>query len=239
MKEFNRRCHLATIHFSRLILGLFVAAVLFPIAGRAGAQGAPAGPLPAATPSDQPSPPSRAATTQAGTQPKIAGTWKLNKDQSDDPRQKMRQAMGDSGGGRGTWGGMGGGQRGGGMGRGRDEGREGGGMMNDFSELTIEQTASSTKVTGSSGSVLALYSSANSTGGNASDSGDAGAPPAAQWQDNRLVVVTQGRRGGSTTRTYELSPDSKQLYVTTKMQNPRFQQPVTIRFVYDAVPSSK
>jgi hypothetical protein len=120
-----------------------------------------------------------------------------------------------------------------------NEGREGSGMMNDFSQLTIEQTSSSTKVTGSSGRVLALYSSAASRGDNASEAGDANAPPAAQWQDNRLVVVTQGRRGGSTTRTYELSPDTKQLYVTSKIQNPRFQQPVTIRLVYDPAQAGK
>jgi hypothetical protein len=42
-------------------------------------------------------------------------------------------------------------------------------------------------------------------------------------------------RGGNTTRTYEFSPDGKQLRVTTRMENPRFNQPVTIRFVYDGV----
>jgi hypothetical protein len=51
------------------------------------------------------------------------------------------------------------------------------------------------------------------------------------------VAVTPGRRQGSTTRTYELSPDGKQLYVTTKIDNPRFKSPVTFRLVYDPAQS--
>jgi len=51
--------------------------------------------------------------------------------------------------------------------------------------------------------------------------------------------VTPGRRQGSTTRTYELSPDGAQLYVTTKIDNPRFQNPVTFRLVYDPVQSTE
>jgi hypothetical protein len=102
--------------------------------------------------------------------------------------------------------------------------------------------------------VLALYSAsepapANSSAGSSSnssssapssssgDSDAASAPPAAQWQGSQLVAVTPGRRQGSTTRTYELSPDGKQLYVTTKIDNPRFTKPVTFRLVYDPVPS--
>jgi len=134
--------------------------------------------------------------------------------------------------------------------------------MQDYSQLAIEQSASTVKVTGSSGRVLAQYdanasgsgsnnranspansnnSSTNSGNGNSGDNqGNAGrqgernaGPAALQWQDTKLVATEQGRRG-TTTRTYELSPDGKQLYVTTRIDNPRFSQPVTIRFVYDS-----
>ena len=171
-------------------------------------------------------------------------------------------------GGGGGWGG-GGGQRGGG-GNGGGGGRRGqnGSATNDLSQLTIDQTASSAKVTSESGEVLALYSAADSspanssagslsnppagsqtsshtnsqnnstTSGSNSSSGDStSAPPAAQWQGAQLVAVTPGRRQGSTTRTYELSPDGKQLYVTTKIDNPRFKNPVTFRLVYDPAQS--
>ncbi len=167
-------------------------------------------------------------------------------------------ATGGGGGGNGGGGGWGGGgQRGGGGGR--RGGQHGSGRgMNNLSQLTIEQTASSAKVTGESGDVLALYSasesapanssaatssspsansSTNGSGSSSSDSDTASAPPAAQWQGTQLVAVTPGRRQGSTTRTYELSPDGKQLYVTTKIDNPRFKKPVTFRLVYDPAQS--
>lgn len=233
------------------------------LAPRLAAAQAPDGPQAGATPSDEPpAQPKPHAVSQIGGHPSLAGNWTLNKDQSDDPREKMREAMGGGSGdqsgdgGRGGWsgggGGMGGGggfggggRRGGGQG---GQGGRGGDMNADFSQLAIEQTATSAKITGSSGRVLALYSSADSSqastsaSNRSSDSDDSGgaedrsAPAVAQWQDNHLVAVTQTRRG-STTRTYELSPDGAQLYVITKIENPRLQQPVTFRFVYDTANS--
>jgi len=173
-----------------------------------------------------------AAQTQSTSTPRIAGQWQLNKDQSDDPRQKMQQAMGNNGQGGGEGGG---GRRGGGM-RG---GGQGGGMMQDLSQLSIDQTDTSVKVSGESGRVLAIYPAPAQTAKPASN-GDNGqgeahefAPPVAKWQGSQLVTTMEGRRGGSTTRTFELSPDGKQLVVTTKIQRPQMSQPVTIRFVYD------
>jgi hypothetical protein len=176
------------------------------------------------------------ASAQASAKPNLAGTWKLNKDQSDDPREKMRQAMGGSG-GPGGGSGMGGGARPGGGGRERGQG---GGMMDEFSQLTIDETDASTKVMGASGRVLAL--SAESDQGGAKESsaqGDADTPPAGKWQGSQFVVVTQRMGRGTTTRTYELSPDGKQLFMTTKMESERFSQPVTYRLVYDAGKSSR
>src|SRR5713226_8484075 len=68
------------------------------------------------------------AAPQAAARSNLTGTWKLNKDQSDDPRKKMQEAMGNSGGehGGGGWGGRGrtggGGHRDGGQDRGRESG---------------------------------------------------------------------------------------------------------------------
>jgi hypothetical protein len=165
-------------------------------------------------------------------------------------------------GGGGGWGGRGG--SGQGAGGGRRGGQEGSGnAMNDLSQITIEQTASSAKVTGESGRVLALYSATDSShanpstgsssnpsnssstaptgsesSGSSAHTDSASASPAAQWQGTQLVAVTPGRReGSSTTRTYELSPDGKQLFVTTKMESPRLKKPVTFRLVYDPAPS--
>src|ERR1700733_10924728 len=135
------------------ILAAFAAAALLLPATRAGAQTAGAGPLPAATPSDQPPASSRsAAPALIGGKPNLSGTWTLNKDESDDPRTAMQQAgnsnsnsngghIGMGGGmGGGGWG-SGGGQRGG-MGGTSGGGRRGqdgsGNSTNNLSQLTIE-----------------------------------------------------------------------------------------------------
>jgi hypothetical protein len=157
--------------------------------------------------------------------PKLAGHWQLNKDQSDDVRQKMQAARGDSseGGGRG---------QGGGNGEGR---AQRGGMMDEFQTLAIEQTGSNVKVTGKSGRVLAQYPSSDSTAEkNAGPEGESQRTTMSQWQNGQLTVVTQSPRGKST-RAYSVSPDGKQLYVTTKMENERFKEPLTYRLVYDPV----
>lgn len=166
--------------------------------------------------------------TSASVQPNLAGTWNLNKDQSDDPRQKMQEAMGNSGGSYGQ-GGPGGGWQG-------RHGRRGGGMMQEMNELTVVQSNSSVKITGESGRLLAQTSdSASQSQSSAQGSPENGprfAPPVAQWQGRQLVSVMESR-GGKTTRTYELSANGNQLIVTTKIESERFQNPVIIRQVYD------
>jgi hypothetical protein len=224
--------------------------LLLPM-GRAAAQNA-AGPLPGATPSDQPraTGPANSATQVAG-KPNLAGTWKLNADQSDNPMQKMRQAQQDSGGqgGGGRRGGSGGGDGGQNGGGGAQQGEQQGGVgrrqggMRGMAQLVIEQTPTSTKVSDSSGRVLALYSASPEQAPPQSNSADAAnndanAAPVAQWQNNKLVSTQPMRNGGMTTRTYEISPDNKQLIVTTKVENKRFKEPVTFRQVYDPVYAS-
>lgn len=180
---------------------------------------------------------SQDASSQAA-KPSLAGSWKLNKDQSDDPRQKMQQAMGNAGGGQGE-----GGNPNRAEGR---PGRGGGGMMAEWTQLAVTQLDANVKVTGSSGRTLAntappddsAKSNDDSSGGSANDNSNGerrrmGPPAQAQWQGSQLVVKGQGFGGGSTTRTFELSPDGKQLYVTTKITNERLSQPVTYRLVYD------
>src|SRR6266566_4366803 len=63
------------------------------------------------------------ATQPAEAQISLNGTWRLNRDESDDPREKLRSAIQDreqngSSGGMGRHGGMGGGGMGGGIGMG-------------------------------------------------------------------------------------------------------------------------
>jgi hypothetical protein len=259
-KKINHSGRMAFERSGLCATALFLLLALFP-AGKAAAQNA-SGPLPGAAPSDQPSAASARPTAPVAGKPNLAGTWKLNADQSDNPMQKMREAQqdsGDQGGGgrRGGWGGGtgggwgrgNGGQNGGGPPNGGDgnqqgEQQGGGGRrqggMRGMSQLVIEQTPTSARVSDPSGRVLALYlaspeqGASQSSSANSSNS-DANTPPVAQWQDSKLVATQQMRNGGTTTRTYELSPDNKQLIVTTKVENKRFKQPVTFRQVYDPV----
>jgi hypothetical protein len=173
---------------------------------------------------------------QSADKPNLAGTWKLNKDQSDDPRQKMREAMGmpNGQGGEGGQNEAGGRPQGGGGGRpGRGQGR--GGMMAEWNQLSIEETGATVKVAGTEGRLLATTEPQEKP--QANESGNNGGmrfpPAAAEWQGNQLVAKSQGFGGGTTTRTFELSPDGKQLNVTTKIENERFNQPVTFKLVYD------
>jgi hypothetical protein len=284
-----------------MLLAIALAALLIH-AAPAGAQ--QTGPLPAATPSDEPPPPPPSSVPKLiGDKPSFAGTWALNKDDSDDPRQAMRDAMGNSGGGNGAnggpsprvgmggggggmgggggWGGRGGAGNGSGNGGGRRDAQSVENPAGDLSQLTIYQTATSATVMNDAGRVIAQYTAGstprsgpamkNSTPGASSNSSPAastssGPPPAggassssssasdpsrsnntdnndvapnAQWKGSQFVAVTPGRRQGATTRTYELSPDGKQLYVTTKIDNPRFQNPVTFRLVYDPLQSTE
>jgi hypothetical protein len=163
--------------------------------------------------------------------PKLAGHWQLNKEQSDDVRQKMQAARGDSSGGQGE------GANGSGRGQGGHEGAgraQRAGMMDELQTLTIEQTGSNVKITGKSGRLLVQYPSSDSSAEkNAAPEGEGQRTTTSQWQNGQLVAITQSPRGKST-RTYSLSPDGKQLYVTTKMENERLKEPVTYRFVYDA-----
>lgn len=114
-------------------------------------------------------------------------------------------------------------------------------MMAQFSQLTIEQTDKATNITGASGRLIATTEPAAKEDQNAQDNNGGmmmRMPPAeAKWQDNKLVATSQGFGGGTVTRTFELSPDGKQLYVTTKMENERFSQPVTYKLVYDPAKS--
>src|SRR4029077_5603969 len=76
---------------------------------------APPGPLPQAAPKDTPGSSQANTPTPNPNVPRtknLAGTWRLNVDDSDDPSKKLRQARGSQNGGQG------GGRRGGGMGGG-------------------------------------------------------------------------------------------------------------------------
>ena len=214
------------------------------------AQAAP-GPLPQAQSQDAPPPPPRPQVQKAPVQPRtsIFGVWKLNQDDSDDPRKKMQEARGsqDNGG----YGGnrrMGGGYPGGGY-PGGGGGGYGGHRPNSQGEsdedrqrmqellsppntLTVGEAKKDAEVDLFDGQQRkrALFTD----GRKPQKSKDANYQEiAAHWDDKRLVTDEKNPRGGKMSRTYELSYDGTQLYETLHMTTGRSNTPLTIRYVYD------
>ena len=56
----------------------------------------------------------------------------------------------------------------------------------------------------------------------------------ARWDGAQLVTDEKGPRGRKMSRTFELSPDGRQIYETWHIENGRSGSPITIRYVFDA-----
>ena len=55
----------------------------------------------------------------------------------------------------------------------------------------------------------------------------------AQWEGEALVVVHSRPRGGTMTRSFELSADGQQLILTHKLEGGPVEEPVEFRIVFD------
>jgi hypothetical protein len=208
---------------------------------------APAGPLPAA----QPQGPSQEAQPQAQApqvkpRTSILGAWKLNRDESDDPRKKMQDARNAGGGGGGGRGGvrmgipgMGGGPWGGGGGR-----RGGGGNESDQDrqqmQEVIEPARALTLAEAKKDVEIDAFDDQQrktaifTDGRKVEKSKDAtNQEIAAHWEGSRLVTDEKTPRGQKMSRTYELSYDGTQLYETLRLTRGRSGSQVSIRYVYD------
>src|SRR5271169_196822 len=226
---------------------------LFPSA-RLFAQ-APAGPLPPSHPLPPP-PPAPPAKKKPEVAPRktLAGFWKLNADESDDPQKKLeeaRQTRAGSGGGPG--GGSGGGGRvgigfpypgagGGGNGPygggGRGMGEDGGETTEQMRELvrpdlsqTIELKDAEVDSTDEHENKLVLYTDGRKIQKSKDDSLQ---QVSARWDGAQLVTDEKGPRGRKMSRTFELSPDGRQINETWHIENGRSGSPIIIRYVFDA-----
>lgn len=111
-------------------------------------------------------------------------------------------------------------------------------MLSDLSYLTIKQTTSSVKVLTDSGHVLALYPMSDQGNSKSANDSQDSKTETSQWQADQFIVVTPGKNGGKTTRTFELASDGSQLYLTTRMDGSKSSQTVIFRLVYDPADSS-
>jgi hypothetical protein len=214
---------------------------------------APPGPLPPAQSQDAP-----AAVVR--TQPKpqvqprtsILGAWKLDPDESDDPRKKMQDTRGggNNGGGNQRMGGgyPGGGYPGGGGGGygGRRSASQGESdedrqrmqeLFNPARSLTVAEAKKDAEVDvfDDRDRKRALFTD----GRKLEKSKDPNYQEiAAHWDGTRLVTDEKNPRGGKMSRTYELSYDGTQLYETLHMTVGRNNTPLVIRYVYDQAGST-
>jgi hypothetical protein len=212
------------------------------IAGSICAQ-APPGPLPGAQP--QPSPSSAAnpqnQQTQALRRTSIFGQWKLNLDDSDDPRKKMEDARASRG--SGSRGGSGvsiagfpigghSGNRGGESDVDRERVQS---AITPANSLTFTQKGPKdpeVDFTDDQNRKRALFTDGRKVEKPDSKE-DSYQEIAARWDGSRLVTDEKSPRGGKMSRTFELSYDGAQLYETIRLSMGRSNTPLDIRYVYD------
>jgi hypothetical protein len=224
---------------------LLVAALVTPASIRAQA---PAGPLPAAPP--QASPSSAAGPqnqpARAETRTSILGRWKLNLNESDDPRKKMEDARTSRGSGPRSGNGVSiagfpigghGGNRGG---ESEEEQQRTQNVIAPANSLALAQKDPKdpeVDLTDDSNRKRALFTDGRKVQ-KPDPKDDSYEEIAAHWDGSRLVTDEKGPRGGKMSRTFELSYDGTQLYETLRLTVGRSNTPVDIRYVYEPAPAS-
>jgi len=196
-----------------------------------------AGPLPQAESKGAPPASVRPSAPPVEPRTTILGRWKLNRDESDDPRRRRQDSGGSNGGGYGgRRGGMGGGYPGGGHGgygrRGEsDEERQK--MRELFSPpaaMTLSMTGAEVDLVDDRDRKRAFMTD----GRKLQKSKDTNYQEiAAKFDGKRLVTEEKSPRGDKMSRTFELSEDGRQLYETLHMTTGRSNTPLVVRFVYD------
>lgn len=227
------------------VLGMLVAAFA-AACGCVYAQ-APAGPLPAAQPQPAPGAAPQNQQTKTETRTSIIGRWKLNRDESDDPRKKLEDARTSRGSGPRSGGsgvsiagfpiGGHGGNRGGAsneeLGRTQD-------VIAPANSLTLAQKDSKNPevdLTDDQNRKRALYTDGRKIQKpDAKD--DSYEEIAARWDGSRLVTDEKSPHGGKMSRTFELSYDGTQLFETLRLTMGRSNAPLDIRYVYDPAPAA-
>lgn len=160
----------------------------------------------------------------------LSGTWKVNTDESDDPREVLgsRRGQGPRAGARGDSAGRGF-RRPGGRGGPRPGGRFGEGQQRR-GELTITQTDDSVILSHGGRRSITI----TPDGQTVTKEGRRGEHQiTGKWEGQVLVVVHSGPRGETMTRSFELSADGQQLFLTHKLEGGPIEEPVEFRIVFD------
>ncbi len=163
--------------------------------------------------------------------PDLSGTWRLNKEQSDDFKSTAwpSRAPSGPGGGSGRGGVHIGGRRGGG----------GGGEASDpelaaaLQTLVIDHKDPRLSITDALGRVRVVYTDGRKTEEEHSHGGTTKVE--AQWKDGRVEIVSKPESGSKRTEDFSVAADHSQLRVTIKLEGERGA--ATIHLVYNALPA--
>ena len=231
------------------IAKLLVAWLVFAGAAFAQAPPGPIAPVASQRSTGEPPPP---PPVKIVPRTNILGAWKLNRDESDDPKARSNQRKvndpnqnrGGNSGPRVGWpgGGMGGPGTGGGQ-------RGNGGSQKDTTEdrqryaelidpsirLKLERKNGKDPIVemfGDGGRKTIFYTDGHKPDAPAGVGTDV---VEAKWDGEKLVSSSPLPKKGSLTRTYEVSPDGLQLWEEVEMVIGKDKNPSRFRFVYDAV----
>jgi hypothetical protein len=221
------------IRSAKPAVSMALAAFIFLVPAAIRAQ-APAGPLPQAESKGAPPASVRPSVPPVEPRTTILGTWKVNRDESDDPRKRRQDSGSSNGGGYGgRRGGMGGGGRGGYGRRGGESDEERQKMRELFSPpaaMTLSMTGAEVDLVDDRDRKRAFMTD----GRKLQKSKDTNYQEiAAKFDGKRLVTEEKSPRGDKMSRTFELSEDGRQLYQTLHMTTGRSNTPLVVRFVYD------
>ena len=173
----------------------------------------------------------------------ILGAWKLNKDESDDTRNRSQDSNNRGyGGGRPGGGGWPGG--GGGGGYGGHHGGYGGESDEERQKMHELLTPPATITFSMTGAEVDLMDDHDRKRAFMTDGrklqkskDDSYQEIAAKWDGNRLISDEKSPRGGKMSRTFELSPDGRQLYENLHIEGSgRNSHTMEIHYVYEIVP---
>jgi len=215
----------------------------------------------AAKQSAEQSKPAASAPEAHQGEPVLNGTWKLNREQSDDPREKLRSAMQDrdQNGPMGRHGGMGGGgvtmgipgigvggmgRPGGGPGMGRGQGAgsdDQRARLRDLVEapdqLKVTQKGPEIDMADTQSHVRTLVTDGRKLEKPKKDSDQT--KVRAHWNHETLVTEEKGPNGEKISHSYEITGEGKQLADTLTVESKKLNTPIIIRSVYDRAESAK
>jgi hypothetical protein len=217
----------------------FAALLALAFSGVARAQ-APAGPVGAPPAGTTPAAKAQEPAPLPPPRQSILGAWTLNRDESDDLRNRSQDSRGSGGGGYG--GRRGGGGWPGGGGYGGHRGGMGGGESDQERQKMHELLSPPTTMTFTmTGAEVDSMDDRDRKRAFMTDGRKLQKPKdenyqeiAAKWDGHRLVTDEKSPLGGKMSRTFELSPDGRQLYENLHIESSgRNNRSLDVHYVYD------